>query len=132
MNWTPETKLIHNSRGTAMKIWERQAGSGATIIELEGMLALGSENQQLESTVKKLVQDGKKKIIIDLANIGYVDSTGIGVLVGSLGHCKQGGCSIRMTGVQDRILRIMKLTRVDQILPLDASLQEAEQRLGEA
>lgn len=115
-----------------MQIRERQTDSGTTIIELEGMLVIGRESQRVESTVEKLVLDGKKNIIVDLTKVSYVDSSGIGVLVGSLGHCKRGGGALRLTGVQDNIFHIMKITRVDLVLPVDASLDEAEQRLGEA
>jgi anti-sigma B factor antagonist len=114
-----------------MEIRQRQMKTGATIVELEGMLVLGLEGQQVESTIKKLVQDGKKNVIVDLSKVSYVDSSGIGILVGSFGHCKRGGGAMRLTGVRDNILKIMKLTRVDEVLKVDASLEEAEQNLGE-
>jgi len=114
-----------------MEIKQRQTGSGNTVVELEGMLVLGRESQRVESTVEKLVQDGKKKVIVDLTKVSYVDSSGIGILVGSFGHCKRGGGVMRLTGVRDNILKIMKVTRVDQVLHVDASLEEAEQKLGE-
>jgi anti-sigma B factor antagonist len=114
-----------------MQIRKKQTDSGTTIVELEGMLVLGQESRSVESTVEKLVQDGKKKIIVDLTKVSYVDSSGVGVLVGSLGHCKRGGGAMRLTGVRDNILKIMQLTRVDQVLPVDTSLEEAEQKLGE-
>ena len=113
-----------------MEIRKRQTDSGTTVVELEGMLVIGLESQQVESTVEKLVRDGKKKIILDLAKVSYVDSSGIGTLVGSLGHCKKGGGAMRVTGVRDNILHVMKLTRVDEVIPVDASLAEAEQKLG--
>jgi anti-sigma B factor antagonist len=114
-----------------MQIRKKQTDSGTAIVELEGMLVLGHESRSVESTVEKLVQDGKKKIIVDLTKVSYVDSSGVGILVGSLGHCKRGGGAMRLTGVRDNILKIMKLTRVDQVLQVDASLEEAEQKLGE-
>jgi anti-sigma B factor antagonist len=96
------------------------------------MLVIGLESQQVESTIEKMVQDGKKKLIVDLTKVSYVDSSGIGILVGSFGHCKRGGGAMRLTGVRDNILKIMKLTRVDEVLQVDASLEEAEQKLQEA
>ena len=62
--------------------------------------------------------------------MSYVDSSGIGTLVGSFGQCKKGGGALRLTGVRDNILHVMKLTRVDEVIPVDASLAEAEQKLG--
>jgi anti-sigma B factor antagonist len=114
-----------------MEIREKQTNSGAVIVELEGMLVIGRESQQVESTIEKMVQDGKKKLIVDLAKVSYVDSSGIGILVGSFGHCKRGGGAMRLIGVRDNILKIMKLTRVDEVLQVDASLEEAEQKLQE-
>ncbi len=114
-----------------MEIREKQTNTDATIIELEGMLVIGRESQQVESIIEKMVRDGKKKLIVDLTKVSYVDSSGIGVLVGSFGHCKRGGGAMRLIGVRDNILKIMKLTRVDEVLQVDASLEEAEQKLGE-
>jgi anti-sigma B factor antagonist len=114
-----------------MEIREKKTDSGTAIVELEGMLVLGRESQEVESTIEKLVQNGNKKIIVDLTKVSYVDSSGIGILVGSFGHCKRGGGAMRLTGVSDNILKIMKLTRVDQVLQVDASLQEADLKLGE-
>jgi anti-sigma B factor antagonist len=116
----------------AMEIREKETDSGVTIIELEGILVTGLESQQVESTVEKLVRSGKKKILLDLTKVSYVDSAGIGILVGSLGRCKQGGGEMRLTGVRDHILHIMKITRVDQVLPVDPSLENAVSKFGAA
>ena len=115
-----------------MDIRERQTISGATVVELEGMLVLGHESEKVESMIEKLVREGKKKIIVDLAKVSYVDSSGIGILVGSLGHCKRGKGAMRLIGVRNHLLHIMQITRVDEVLPVDASLEEAEQNLGGA
>jgi anti-sigma B factor antagonist len=123
---------IAAQRMVQMKIQNRQTDSGATIVELEGMLVMGHESERVESTVEKLAKEGKKKIIVDLAKVSYVDSSGIGVLVGSLGHCKRAGGEMRLAGVQDNILRIMRIAHVDQVLPVDASLEEAEKKMGGA
>jgi len=115
-----------------MKIRKRETNSGATILELEGMLVMGHESEGVEATVEKIVKEGNKKVIIDLAKVSYVDSSGVGILVGSLGHCKRGGGEMRMAGVQDHILRILQITRVDQVIPVDGSIEEAEKKLGGA
>jgi anti-sigma B factor antagonist len=113
-----------------MEIRKRQTDSGSTVVELEGMLVLGRESQQLEHTIEKLVEEGNKKIIVDLAKVSHIDSSGIGVLVGSFGHCKRSGGAMRLTGVREPLSRIMKITGVDQVLPLDSSLEEAELKFG--
>jgi anti-sigma B factor antagonist len=113
-----------------MEIRKRQTDSGSTVVELEGMLVLGRESQQLEHTIEKLVEEGNKKIIVDLTKVSHIDSSGVGVLVGSFGHCKRGGSAMRLTGVRGHLSRVMKITGVDQVLPLDSSLEEAELKFG--
>jgi anti-sigma B factor antagonist len=115
-----------------MDITEKQTDSGAILVALDGMLVLGRESQRLEWAVEKLIKEGKTKIIVDLSKVPYVDSAGIGILVGSLGHCKQGGGQMRVVGVDDRVMQILKITNVDKVLPLDANLEEAERNLGAA
>ena len=114
-----------------MEIRKRQTDSGSTVVELEGMLVLGRESQQLEPKMNiNELMEGNKKIIVDLAKVSHIDSSGIGVLVGSFGHCKRSGGAMRLTGVREPLSRIMKITGVDQVLPLDSSLEEAELKFG--
>src|ERR1051325_11271049 len=65
-----------------LSIRERQAGA-VTVLDLEGKITIGEGNVALRSAVRHLVDEGKKKILLNLAGVSYLDSSGIGELVSS-------------------------------------------------
>ena len=67
----------------ALKMSQREV-DGVTVVALEGRIVLGEESNALREKVKSLLADGKKKIVLNLANVGYIDSAGLGTLVATL------------------------------------------------
>src|SRR5579875_2470624 len=55
--------------------------NGVTVIDLEGRIVLGEESNSFRERVKSLLAAGKKKIVLNLANVSYIDSAGLGTLV---------------------------------------------------
>jgi len=66
-----------------LNISERQAGD-VTILDLSGKVTIGEGSVALRTTIRRLLGEGKKKILLNLGSVGYVDSSGIGELVSSL------------------------------------------------
>jgi len=99
--------------------------SGIEVITLIGTLTMGSQLQGLEWEVDAAVKAGQKRIVLDVSQVGYVDSAAIGVLVACSGVAKNAGGDFRIAGVTDRVKTIMKLTRVDAVLHLDATMEGA-------
>ena len=65
-----------------LNIKERQSGE-VTVLDLSGKVTIGEGSVQLREAVRKLLDDGKKKILLNLGDVAYVDSSGIGELVSS-------------------------------------------------
>jgi anti-sigma B factor antagonist len=65
-----------------LKITERQAAD-VTILDLEGNIIMGGGSALLNEAINRLVEDGRKKILLNLAEVKYLDSSGIGGLVSS-------------------------------------------------
>jgi len=64
--------------------------------------------------------------IFDLAGVPYVDSTGMGMLVSQYVRCRDKGVRMIAAGASPRVLQLFKLTKVDTIIPLAATVEEAE------
>lgn len=88
-----------------LTIKERQAGD-VTILDLAGKITIGEGSVQLREAVRKLLEDGKKKILLNLGDVSYVDSSGIGELVSSY----------TTTSNQDGQLKLLNLTKKIQDL----------------
>lgn len=67
--------------------------------------------------------------IVDLAEVPYSDSAGLGALIDAYVSCQKGGRSLGLAALNDRILSMMRMTRVDQVFQIFQTLTEAETHL---
>lgn len=80
---------------------------------------------QLRSALEERVAAEQIKIVIDLQGVGFLDSTGLGVLVGRLKALRKIGGSLRVVCTDERILRLFAITGLDQVLPIHDTVDEA-------
>lgn len=79
---------------------------------------------EFQATVRA---DTSRSLIIDFTNVPYVDSAGIGAMVGAYVTRQQGGRSLALVGVSDRVHNALKVTRVEQFFRFFDSVSAAEQ-----
>ena len=85
---------------------------GVSVLELDGRIVLGEESNSLREKLKRLVAAGKKKIVLNMANIKYIDSSGLGVLVAAHVSAKTQGASVRLCNLGKKFHDVMQLTRL--------------------
>ena len=112
-----------------LNIEKRRASADVTVLALVGRLTLGRECQELEWQVEDLLKNQEKKIILDFSELSYLDSTGVGILVMCSGKVKQAGGELRVVGAQGVVEQTLKMTRVDEIVPLYADTGLAVENL---
>lgn len=88
---------------------------GVAILELRGRLVDGGGEDQLREAVQVLVESGRVRIVLDLREVTAIDSGGLGELVASARRAQEAGGALRALYPQERVLRVLDLTRV---LPL--------------
>ena len=96
-----------------------------TVVELSGRLALGNSLRDAEDKIKSLMAQGSKKVIVDLSKIELTDSAGIGMLMMCHGTAVGAGAAMRIAGANERVMAVLRLTRVNETLALFGSTQEA-------
>jgi anti-sigma B factor antagonist len=97
--------------------------AGQRILRLHGALVM-TTMFEFQATVRA---DQSRSLIIDFANVPYVDSAGIGALVGAYVTRQHGGRSLALVGVSDRIHNALNVTRVEQFFRFFDSVGAAEQ-----
>jgi anti-sigma B factor antagonist len=85
---------------------------GVSVVELEGRIVMGEESSSLREKLKSLVAAGKKKIVLNMANIKYIDSAGLGTLVAAHVSAKTQGASVRLCNLGQKFHEIMQVTRL--------------------
>ena len=85
---------------------------GVSVVELDGRIVLGEESNSLREKLKNLVAAGKKKIVLNVANIKYIDSTGLGTLVAANVSAKTQGASVRLCHLGKKFHDVMQVTKL--------------------
>ena len=85
---------------------------GVSVVELEGRIVMGEESSSLREKLKSLIAAGKKKIVLNMANIKYIDSAGLGTLVAAHVSAKTQGASVRLCNLGQKFHEILQVTRL--------------------
>lgn len=94
-----------------LNISERQAGD-VTILDLDGKITIGEGSVALRNAIRRLVGEGKKKILLNLAGVGYVDSSGIGELVSSFTAVNKEGGQLKLLNLTQKIQDLLAITKL--------------------
>jgi len=99
---------------TPLKIDSRTEGSDAAVLSLAGEVDVANAAQVRDSALM-LVDGGAKKLVIDLNSTDYMDSTGLGTLVGLLKRTKELGGDVVIAAAQPRVKRLFEITGLTQV-----------------
>lgn len=95
----------------ALQINTRDAGQ-VTILDITGRIVLGDEIHDLRDAVRSLVAQGKKKIILNLAGVDYLDSSGVGELVGSFTTVRNAGGELKLLNLTQKVHDVLHVTKL--------------------
>jgi anti-sigma B factor antagonist len=94
-----------------INISERQAGD-VTILDLEGKVTIGEGSVALRSAIRRLLGEGKNKILLNLGKVGYIDSSGIGELVSSFTAVNKEGGTLKLLNLTQKIQDLLAITKL--------------------
>lgn len=95
----------------ALKITERDV-DGVIVLSLEGRIVLGEESNSLREKVKSLLAAGKKKIVLNMSNVTYIDSAGLGTLVAAHHSAKTQGTTLRLSNLGAKFQEVLQVTKL--------------------
>ena len=95
----------------SFKATVRRSGDVA-IIDLAGRLTLGDGSGMLRTTIKDLTGQGSKKILVNLKEVSYIDSSGLGEMISSYATVTNAGGEIKLLGAQDRVRDLLTITKL--------------------
>jgi anti-sigma B factor antagonist len=107
-----------------MQIEERTVGN-AIILDAKGKLTLGDGDVLLKDKIHSLVQQGHKNIVLNLGGVPYVDSAGIGEIVGSYTTLSRAGGTLRLLNLTKRIHDLLAITKLLTVFETFTSEDEA-------
>lgn len=96
-----------------------------TIFGISGRLSLGNSLITVENSIRRLVEEGARKIVVDLSRLTAIDSSGIGLLVTCSGQMEQNGGRVRIAGAQGAVAKSLRMVHVDRIAALDEDVESS-------
>ncbi len=105
-------------------ISDEEIDADTQVIELGGEIDLYTAPEFKERMVE-LIEDGKKRIVVDLSKATFIDSTTLGVLVGGVKRLRPADGSLALVCTDQNITKIFEITGLDRVFPIHASRDEA-------
>lgn len=103
---------------------------GATVLTLAGRVTLGDESNQLRSKIKEVLAQGKKRLVLDLGEVSYIDSAGLGTLVAAYTSARNDGGEIRLANVTKKFGELLNITKLVTIFNVHESVADALKSFG--
>ena len=95
----------------SMKLTTRDV-SGVTIVDLSGKITLGEGGLTLRDEVRKLLAAGQKKIVLNLGEVNYIDSSGLGELVSAYTAVKNAGGELKLLNLTSKVRDLLVITKL--------------------
>jgi anti-sigma B factor antagonist len=94
-----------------LNVSERQSGD-VTILDMDGKITIGEGSVALRTSIRRLLEEGKKKILLNLARVNYIDSSGIGELVSSYTAINKDGGELKLLNLTQKLQDLLTITKL--------------------
>lgn len=94
------------------------------VVDLAGKINLGESNRQLHQAIRRLVAEGKQNIILNLANVTSIDSSGLGEIVAGFSTVKAAGGSLKLIKMPQRLGDLMTITKLYTVFEIYETEEE--------
>ena len=99
--------------------------SGVIIVALSGKIMGGPEAGQINEQINNSIDQGKKKIIIDLAEVEWMNSSGLGILIGAITTLKNNDGKLSLVNVSDRVENLLRITKLQSVFTIHPDVETA-------
>lgn len=107
-----------------LNISERQVGD-VTVLDMDGKITIGEGSVALRTAIRRLLEENKKKILLNLAKVGYIDSSGIGELVSSYTAINNATGQLKLLNLTQKLQDLLTITKLLTVFDVYDSEEEA-------
>jgi len=108
---SPDAPLMAAATGVGMQIDERQVGE-VTILDLKGKITLNEGDEVLKDKINSLILQNRKRILLNLADVPYIDSAGLGEIVRTYTTVSRQGGQLKLVNLTKRITDLLMITKL--------------------
>lgn len=110
----------------ALKITDREV-DGITVVDMDGRIVLGEESNSLRERVKGLLADNKRRIVLNMNNVTYIDSAGLGTLVATYHSARNQGATMKLANLGSKFREVLQVTKLLTVFEVHDSETSAVQ-----
>src|ERR1019366_6110181 len=100
-----------------LSVTTRKCEPDVTVIEIGGRLALDHESGQIEAAMLKALDEGARRIVIDLSGVSYIDSAGVGMVTYCFNKILQQNGRLAVSGAHGLALEVFRIVQIDSMIP---------------
>jgi anti-sigma B factor antagonist len=113
------------------QISDQEIDADTHVIELGGEIDLYTA-PEFKERMAEIIDEGKTRVVVDLSQATFIDSTTLGVLVGGVKRLRPAGGSLALVCADENITKIFEITGLDRVFPIHESRDEALSEVGSA
>ncbi|MFB3920875.1 MAG: STAS domain-containing protein [Terriglobia bacterium] len=102
------------------------------LLSLKGSIVAGGDSEKLSSLVGEFLEAGECHIILDLAQVNFIDSTGIGALIRVHSSAMRKGATVKLLRLTKRVYDVLQITRLSSVFEMYDDLEKAKASFGAA
>jgi len=95
------------------------------VLSLKGKIVGGPDASEFNDVIQKLIKENKKNIVVDLGNLKYVNSTGIGIIIRAYTTVKNAGGNLKLANLNDKMRGLLSITKLNTIFEIYKTEEEA-------
>jgi len=115
----------------ALNIVEKEV-NGVTVLQLAGRITLGDGSNELRTKLKEILSQGKTRLVLDLAEVSYIDSAGLGTLVAGYTSAQNQGANLKLANLTKRFHEQLNITKLVTVFEVFDNVQDAVKSFGSA
>jgi anti-sigma B factor antagonist len=114
---------------TPLKIESRKTDTNGAVLSLQGEIDVANSHEVRDAALA-LLGGGTRCLVVDLTKTEYLDSAGLGILVGLLKRVKEADLKLVLAGAQPQVKRLFEITRLNQVFPMAEDVASALQEVA--
>lgn len=111
-------------------LYEKAEKDGVVVLSLKSSMMGGSDATKINEEIHQLVEQNKKQIVLNLKELEWINSSGLGILVGNLTTVKNSGGNLFLCNLSEKISNLLSITKLSAIFQCYESVDEAVQAFG--
>jgi len=97
----------------------------AAVVAFKGKLRGGPDAQTFQDQISNFLESDKKNIIIDMSDVKFVDSSGLGNIVRAFSTVKEAGGELKLAGISDKVKGVLSITKLNSVFKLYPTVEDA-------